>query len=197
MHLSGRALLSKKRRQRRLQHGPTIPGNEVMATVFTPIHTAFGAHATWWTLFDPLWRALMVRNEQEEEVIRSRMVLRRAGCWWGEVGIKYSSFQHKFLTPGREQTHLLWKEGAHEPPLCLSPHCPLCRLSFFTLPSWPSSLSCSLPQFFLVTFSLSPHLFPSLSLSPLLSFFLHLSFSYLQSSRLMSSKVTFILQVLK
>ena len=46
MHLSGRALLSEKRRQRRLQHGPTIPGNEVMATVFTPIHTAFGAHAT-------------------------------------------------------------------------------------------------------------------------------------------------------
>ena len=154
MHLSGRALLSEKRRQRRLQHGPTIPGNEVMVTVFTPIHTAFGAHATWWILFDPLWRALMVRNEQEEEVIRSRMVLRRAGCWWGKVGIKYSSFQHKFLTPGREQMHLFPKEGAHEPPLCLSPHCPLDLLSAFTLLSWPSSLSCSLPHFFLVTFSL-------------------------------------------
>lgn len=39
MHLSGRALLSKKRMQRRPQHGPTIAGNEVMVTVFTPIHT--------------------------------------------------------------------------------------------------------------------------------------------------------------
>lgn len=122
--------------------------------VFTPIHTAFGAHVTWWVLFDPLWRALMVRNEQEEEVIRSRMVLRRAGCWWGEEGIMCSSFQGKLLTPGREQMHWLQKEGAHGPPLYLSPHCPLHCLSF-TLPSWPSSFSCSLPQFFLVTFSLS------------------------------------------
>ena len=80
--------------------------------------------------------------------------------------------------------HLLQKEGAHEPLLCLLPHCPLDLLSSLTLPSCPSSLSCSLPQFFLVSFSLSLFTVVSPCLSPLLSIFLHLSLSYPQSSRL-------------
>ena len=108
---------------------------------------------------------------------KSRMLVRGRG-------IMCSSFQGKLLTPGREQMHLLQKERAHEPPFCLLPHCPLDLLSAFTLFSWPSSLSCSLPQFFLVTFSLcfsSPW-----SLSTLFSFSLRLPslFPLTQSSRL-------------
>lgn len=68
--------------------------------------------------------------------------------------------------------------------LLTSPHCPLDVLSAFALLSWPSSLSCSLPQFFLVTFSLcSSH---RVSLHPFL-LFSPSSFtfpSYPQSSRL-------------
>ena len=64
---------------------------------------------------------------------------------------------------------------------CLSALLTSCPLS---LPSCPSPLSCSLPWFFLVSFSLSLSTVVSLCLSPLLSIFLHLSLSYPQSFRL-------------
>ena len=90
---------------------------------------------------------------------KSRMLVRGSG---DQVHL----FQHKFFTPGREQTHLLQKEGAQGPPLCLSPHCPLHRVSFFTLPSWPSSfLALFLSSSFLPSLSLSSPFFP---LSPFL-----------------------------